>query len=157
MADINATDLTQETASTMDGNEQIIMFDSAEGKRATVKAVGDYIIQQVASSLNGSNQTLAAALSALNSKFDKPATMGGFSDLSSYTDSNNMFTVPKHGYLQLNNNAGDTGECIVYGTNTSNPYCRFGKVEGRFMVYICPGARCYLNGSCATFRFVPVE
>ena len=67
MADINATDLTQETASTMDGNEQIIMFDSAEGKRATVKAVGDYIIQQVTSNLNGANQTLAAALSALNS------------------------------------------------------------------------------------------
>ncbi len=81
MADINATDLTQETASTMDGNEQIIMFDSAEGKRATVKAVGDYIIQQVTSSLNGSNQTLAAALSALNSnRIIKTFSLGTWSN-----------------------------------------------------------------------------
>lgn len=45
MADIRAEDLTQETKSTLDGSEQFIMFDSTEGKRGTVSAVGDYILQ----------------------------------------------------------------------------------------------------------------
>lgn len=44
MADINAMDLTQETASTLDGNEQFVMFDSTEGKRALLSLISEYIL-----------------------------------------------------------------------------------------------------------------
>lgn len=71
MADVNATDLTQETYSTLDGTEQFIMFDSAEGKRATVAAVGEYVLKKLTTSLNGSTQTVANALSSLNSDVKK--------------------------------------------------------------------------------------
>lgn len=74
MADINATDLTQETTTTMDGTEQFVMFDSAEGKRATIAAVGDYIIEKLGLSLNGKTQTVAAALASLNSDRKLKAT-----------------------------------------------------------------------------------
>lgn len=79
MADVNVTDLTQETYSTLDGTEQVIMFDSAEGKRATVAAVGEYVLKKLTTSLNGSTQTVANALASLNSDLH-----AGF-DTSSYT------------------------------------------------------------------------
>ena len=45
MADeINATDLEQETISTLDGSEQFVMFDSVKGKRATVTAISQYAV-----------------------------------------------------------------------------------------------------------------
>ncbi len=85
MADINVTDLTQETVSTMDGSEQVIMFDSAEGKRATVAAVGEYVLKKLTTSLNGSNQTVAAALASLNSDLNnrfKTVASGSIYDLT---------------------------------------------------------------------------
>lgn len=68
MADINATDLTQETLSSLDGAEQFIMFDTAEGKRATVQTVGEYVLSKLTSSLMGSTQTIQSAVNALNSR-----------------------------------------------------------------------------------------
>ena len=44
MADVNATELTQETGSTLDGTEQFVMFDSAEGKRATLNVIKSFIL-----------------------------------------------------------------------------------------------------------------
>ena len=45
MADeINATDLEQETISTLDGSEQFVMFDTNKGKRATVTAISQYAV-----------------------------------------------------------------------------------------------------------------
>ena len=44
MADINAMDLTQETAETLDGNEQFVMFDTEEGKRALLSLISEYIL-----------------------------------------------------------------------------------------------------------------
>ena len=43
MPDINATDLPQETTSTLDGTEQFVMFDLASGKRASLADIKDYI------------------------------------------------------------------------------------------------------------------
>ena len=68
MADINATDLTAETLATLDGSENVVLFDTAEGKKVTLQVLADYIITKAVESLMGSNQTVAAALSALNSK-----------------------------------------------------------------------------------------
>lgn len=67
MADINAVDLAQETYNTLDGTEQIIMFDTAEGKRATVAAVGDYILKKLATL---DSKTVQATLSNLKTKLD---------------------------------------------------------------------------------------
>lgn len=68
MADtINATDLPLETSNTLDGTEKIIGFDVNQGKAITVAELAEYILQKKVSSLAGSNQTLAAALTALNS------------------------------------------------------------------------------------------
>lgn len=46
MADINAVDLAQETALTLDGAEQFVMFDTSQGKRSTVEEVGNYILNR---------------------------------------------------------------------------------------------------------------
>ena len=43
--EINASDLTQETGSTLDGSEQFIMFDTVEGKRALLSVIADYVAQ----------------------------------------------------------------------------------------------------------------
>lgn len=54
MADINAVDLTAETISTLDGNEQFVMFDIAEGKRATLSVIGKYIQNNIYPDINTS-------------------------------------------------------------------------------------------------------
>lgn len=46
MADINAVNLAQETALTLDGAEQFVMFDTSQGKRSTVEEVGTYILSR---------------------------------------------------------------------------------------------------------------
>ena len=66
---VNAADLPQETSTTLDGTEQLIGFDTAQGKRITVAELAEYILQRKLSSLAGSSQTVAAALAALNSNF----------------------------------------------------------------------------------------
>ena len=45
MADgeVRAQDLAQETASTLSGNEQFVMFDSTAGKRADIDDVATYV------------------------------------------------------------------------------------------------------------------
>ena len=47
MADVRATDLTQETSATLNGTEQFVMFDAAEGKRCTVNDMSEYQRQKV--------------------------------------------------------------------------------------------------------------
>ena len=69
--DVNATDLTQETFSTLDGNEQFIMFDNTEGKRATLDAIKRYILKdehlfQIDTSA-GSSTVDGALYAAINS------------------------------------------------------------------------------------------
>ena len=45
MADINATDLAEEILSTLSGNEQFVMFDPIEGKRAALSVIANYIAE----------------------------------------------------------------------------------------------------------------
>lgn len=68
MADQAITALPVKTASGIANTDYLLGIDSAEGYQMLIKDLGDYIIQNVQSSLMGSNQTLAAALTALNSK-----------------------------------------------------------------------------------------
>ena len=42
----NVTSLPEETFATLDGTENVVMFDSAEGKRSTLSALSDYAIKK---------------------------------------------------------------------------------------------------------------
>lgn len=66
-ADQAITALPKKTSSGIAATDYLLGIDSAEGYQMLIQDLGNYIIQNVTSSLNGSNQTLAAALSALNS------------------------------------------------------------------------------------------
>lgn len=46
MADVRASDLTQETAATLSGAEEFVMFDAAEGKRCSVNNMQTYLHQK---------------------------------------------------------------------------------------------------------------
>ena len=88
MADINATDLTPETLSTLDGQENVVLFDTAEGKKVSLQVLADYVVQKATESLMGSNQTVAAAFTALNSNaflyWTPDNSIPSDSDLDSY-------------------------------------------------------------------------
>lgn len=68
MADQNITALPKKTSSQMAATDYLMGIDSAEGYQMLIQDLGDYIIQHATSSLAGANQTLAAAVNALNSK-----------------------------------------------------------------------------------------
>lgn len=74
MADQAITALPVKTASGIANTDYLLGIDSAEGYQMLIKDLGDYIIQNVQSSLMGSNQTLAAALTALDSKTEGTVT-----------------------------------------------------------------------------------
>lgn len=69
MADgeVRAQDLAQETASTLSGNEQFVMFDSTAGKRADIDDVAKYIAGDK-STLKTTDKTSPVA--AINENFD---------------------------------------------------------------------------------------
>ena len=61
--EVRAEDLTPETASTLDGSEQLIMFDTVEGKRVLLSVIADYIAQH--GEINGDDiPTIIAAVEA---------------------------------------------------------------------------------------------
>ncbi len=74
-ADQAITALPKKTSSGIAATDYLLGIDSAEGYQMLIQDLGNYIIQNVTSSLNGSNQTLAAALSALNSNFIVTSTV----------------------------------------------------------------------------------
>lgn len=43
--EINATDLEQETSTSLDGGEQFVMFDTVKGKRAYLSTITDYVVE----------------------------------------------------------------------------------------------------------------
>ena len=62
--EVRAEDLTPETASTLDGSEQLIMFDTVEGKRVLLSVIADYIAQH--GEINGSD--IPSLLTAIENK-----------------------------------------------------------------------------------------
>lgn len=70
MADQNITALPKKTSSQLAATDYLLGIDSAEGYQMLIQDLGDYIIQHATSSLAGSSQTLASAISALNSNFE---------------------------------------------------------------------------------------
>ena len=70
MADQAITALPKKTysgSSKIAATDYLLGIDSAEGYQMLIQDLGEYIINRVTASLAGSNQTLAAAISALNS------------------------------------------------------------------------------------------
>lgn len=74
MADgeVKAQDLAQETASTLSGNEQFVMFDSTAGKRADIDDVATYVAGDK-TTLKTTNKTSPVA--AINENFDAIADL----------------------------------------------------------------------------------
>ena len=81
MADQNITALPKKTSSQMAATDYLMGIDSAEGYQMLIQDLGDYIIQHATSSLAGANQTLAAAVNALNSKLGVFVTSGSLHDI----------------------------------------------------------------------------
>lgn len=47
MADKYVNELPQETYNTLDGTEQFVMFDVAEGKRSALNTIGNYVLSKM--------------------------------------------------------------------------------------------------------------
>lgn len=90
MSDINATNLTPETLSTLDGTENIVAFDVAEGKKIPLSVLGDYVVQKLTQTLLGQTQTIQNAFGMCESlvgAIEIPAN----SDLNTYTTPGSYF------------------------------------------------------------------
>ena len=91
MADINATNLTPETLSTLDGTENIVAFDTAEGKKIPLSVLGDYVVQKLTQTLMGDSQTLQTAINTLNDNAIKHK-IDASQTIESNTDINDLLT-----------------------------------------------------------------
>lgn len=65
MADINAVDLTAETLASLDGTENIVAFDTAEGKKIPISVLADYVMQKKTQTLAGETKTPKSFMDAL--------------------------------------------------------------------------------------------
>lgn len=90
MADQAITALPKKTysgSSQIASTDYLLGIDSAEGYQMLIQDLGEYIINRVTASLAGSTQTLASAISALNSNLlsVRGTSIPANSDLNTYT------------------------------------------------------------------------
>ena len=88
---INAVDLTAETLNSLDGTENIVAFDTAEGKKIPLSVLGDYVVQKLTQTLLGQTQTVQDAFGMLQAKTYSLTGVGitvipENGDLNDYTD-----------------------------------------------------------------------
>ena len=81
MADINAIDLTAETLESLDGTENVVGFDTAEGKKIPISVLADYTIQKKTQSLGNVTQTLKSAIDAISQKTVESIAIASAADL----------------------------------------------------------------------------
>ena len=82
MADQAITALPKKTysgSSQIAATDYLLGIDSAEGYQMLIQDLGEYIINRATASLAGSTQTLASAISALNSKMVQSMARKNFS------------------------------------------------------------------------------
>lgn len=87
MADQAITALPKKTysgSSQIASTDYLLGIDSAEGYQMLIQDLGEYIINRATASLAGSTQTLASAISALNSNISR-SQIAQNSNLNSYT------------------------------------------------------------------------
>ena len=135
MADQNITALPKKTSSQLAATDYLLGIDSAEGYQMLIQDLGDYIIQHATSSLAGSNQTLASAITALNSKlmytlpnntdFDTVTTPGIYRLTYGYTYAHapENFQIAT-GILMVNTNGTDQHIQILYSARLDSSYIR---------------------------------
>lgn len=130
MADVNAVDLTQETLATLDGTEQIIMFDTAEGKRATVSAVGDYILKKLTTLDSQTAQTV------INNLKSRVTTLEGHNAFAEFMIGNSQIKADSaEDYLTLEAGAGITltpdvaNDKVTIGTSLTKSNVGLGNVD----------------------------
>ena len=92
MADINAADLTAETLNSLDGTENIVAFDTAEGKKIPLSVLGDYVVQKLTQTLFGQTQSVANAIEQCNSLLGGQIVSSGF-NFDTCTDVGN-YSIP---------------------------------------------------------------
>ena len=103
MGDVNAIYLTSETTATLDGTENVVMFDSAEGKRATLTAISNYILEKhIPTGMNEAIQAIVKklddAINEIDSSYGSPlvaSTVQEMEDVSRiyvYTGSESGYT-----------------------------------------------------------------
>lgn len=102
--EINATDLTEETTSTLSGNEQFVMFDPVEGKRADIDAVATYIAGDKTQLQTTDKNSLVGAINEVNGKAADLKEDLSVLDYYKYDDNN--LTIS--GYLSLSTGAVQT-------------------------------------------------
>lgn len=119
MADgeVRAQDLAQETASTLSGNEQFVMFDSTAGKRADIDDVATYVAGDK-TTLKTTNKTSPVA--AINENFDAIADVK--EDYTGYTD--NLFVFKDGTYNGVTVKRQSDGGLKITGTCTSSINCK---------------------------------
>lgn len=167
MADQNITALPKKTSSQMAATDYLLGIDSAEGYQMLIQDLGDYIIQHATSSLAGANQTLAAAVNALNSKItlnpDAPTVLQTESDYDTvFANSATGILKKAYGhqttanfptlgggfhtlYQQKNISAGkEFGYQVLVSHNTSGS----AKEVDIF-------ARCWVNGTASSWKKLP--
>lgn len=91
MADINATNLTPETLSTLDGTENIVAFDTAEGKKIPLSVLGDYVVQKLTQTLLGQTQSVADAF-GMTYNLGIATDIPNNADLNTYTNAGTFKT-----------------------------------------------------------------
>ena len=136
MADQAITALPKKTysgSSKIAATDYLLGIDSAEGYQMLIQDLGEYIINRVTASLAGSNQTLAAAISALNSnsyslKSGTNAASGA--DFNTYITPGIYFvTSNTHAAGCTNCPSGRAGRLIVEWTTGASTVLRQTYVE----------------------------
>jgi len=124
MADQAITALPKKTysgSSKIAATDYLLGIDSAEGYQMLIQDLGEYIINKATASLAGSTQTLASAISALNSKtkaYDYVQSTGNFLDwvLSTFTVNGEYFVIHATGNTE-GWAASSLGSCMVQKRN----------------------------------------
>ena len=159
MADgeVKAQDLAQETASTLSGNEQFVMFDNTAGKRADIDDVATYVAGDK-TTLKTTNKTSPVA--AINENFDAIADVK--EDFSDYEDGSIHIPASKYSRGILNADGTISNTQTYYATNNEDiKYDYPVKItakSGYKFIYQYQASSGYVSGtSWETSQFVPAN
>jgi len=75
--EVYVNQLPAETVETLDGTESLVGFDSVEGKQIPINALAGYVASKALITLNGSSQTVKAAIDSIGSSAGSSATALG--------------------------------------------------------------------------------
>lgn len=129
MADQAITALPKKTysgSSQIASTDYLLGIDSAEGYQMLIQDLGEYIINRATASLAGSTQTLASAISALNSK---TYSLSGGTALQANADLNTLGVGNYYSYSTITVQNGPMEQIcgivkVEHSAGTDNAYLR---------------------------------